>query len=47
MYFPMEDAVEEKWDYKGLQCVVTRVNLSGRRAMKHRCGYVRVPPNHP
>jgi len=43
----MEKAVEKKWDYKGLQLIVTRADLAGdERIMKHRCGYVRVPPNH-
>jgi hypothetical protein len=47
MCFPMEKAVEEKWDYQGLQLIVTRADLgSAERFMKHRCGYVRVPPGH-
>jgi hypothetical protein len=44
--FPMEKAVEVKWDYQGLQCVVVRADLAGERILKHRCGYVRVPPGH-
>jgi hypothetical protein len=48
MCFPMEKAVEEKWYFEGLQCVVTRVDLADRdRWSKHRCGYVSVPPGHP
>src|SRR5438132_5160947 len=48
MCFPMEKFVEKKWDYAGLQCVVTRADLSGERDWTmHRCGYVRVPPAHP
>lgn len=47
MCFPIEKAVEEKWDYRGLQCVVVRADLDGlETVMKHRCGYVRVPPGH-
>jgi hypothetical protein len=47
MCFPMERAVEMKWDYKGLQLIVTRADLGWHeKIMKHRCGYVRVPPGH-
>jgi hypothetical protein len=47
MCFPNEKMIEKKWDYRGLQCVVVRADLGGRSIMKHRCGYVRVPPSHP
>jgi hypothetical protein len=48
MCFPMERAVEKKWEFEGLQCIVTRADLcSTERYSAHRCGYVRVPPNHP
>ena len=48
MCFPMERAVEKKWDYKGLQCIVTRADVHDpTHYSAHRCGYVRVPPNHP
>lgn len=47
MCFPNEKAVEFKWEYKGLQCVVARTDLAGGETMlKHRCGYVRVPSGH-
>jgi hypothetical protein len=47
MCFPMERYVEKKWDYQGLQLVVTRADLADtERVMKHRCGYVRIPQGH-
>jgi hypothetical protein len=48
MCFPMERAVEKKWDFEGLQCVVTRADIAhpDRHSM-HRCGYVRIPAGHP
>jgi hypothetical protein len=47
MCFVNEKAVEKKWDYKGLQLIVTRTDLARPdRTMKHRCGYVRIPPGH-
>lgn len=47
MCFPIKDRVEKEWTYAGLQCVVTRADLSPRETrMKHRCGYVRIPPGH-
>ena len=47
MCFPMERAVEKKWDFEGLQCIVTRADLVPGQYSAHRCGYVRVPPGHP
>jgi hypothetical protein len=48
MCFPLaKKAIELEWNYKGLQCIVTRIDLaSSERLMKSRCGYVRVPPGH-
>src|SRR6266852_2577156 len=48
MCFPMERAVEKKWDFNGLQCVVARADLADgdEGLMKHRCGYVRIPQCH-
>lgn len=45
MCFPLEKNVfakEKDWIHAGLQCVVVQGT-----AHEHRCGYVRVPPNHP
>lgn len=48
MCFPMERAVEKKWDFKGLQCIVTRADIGDPdRWSMHRCGYVRIPAGHP
>jgi hypothetical protein len=48
MCFPMERAVEKKWDFEGLQCIVTRADLADpSRWSQHRCGYVRIPVGHP
>jgi hypothetical protein len=45
----MEKTVEKKWDFLGLQCIVTRNDLGGpsHSWSAHRCGYVRVPAGHP
>lgn len=34
-------AVEKEWEHAGLKCAVVLAREHG-----HRCGYVRVPPNH-
>lgn len=34
--------VEREWVHAGLKCAVVQAREAG-----HRCGYVRVPPNHP
>jgi len=34
--------VEREWKYMGFQCTVVLAREHG-----HRCGYVRVPPDHP
>ena len=34
--------IERQWEFAGLTCVVVLA-----REAAHRCGYVRVPPNHP
>jgi hypothetical protein len=34
--------VEREWKYRGLSCAVVLAREAG-----HRCGYVRVPPDHP
>jgi hypothetical protein len=47
MCFPIERAVEKKWDYKGLQLIVTRVDIGNPDGFSmHRCGYVRIPTGH-
>lgn len=33
--------VEKEWEHAGLKCAVVLAREGG-----HRCGYVRVPPNH-
>lgn len=35
-------AVEKEWEHAGLLCAVVQAHEAG-----HRCGYVRVPPQHP
>jgi hypothetical protein len=43
----MERAVEKKWDYRGLQCIVTRADIGCKDGWsQHRCGYVRIPQGH-
>ena len=34
--------VEKEWEAYGFKCAVTQA-----RQFEHRCGYVRVPPDHP
>ena len=34
--------IEREWEHAGLKCAVVLAREGG-----HRCGYVRVPPNHP
>lgn len=34
--------IEDEWLHRGLLCVVTLTREAG-----HRCGYVRLLPNHP
>lgn len=33
--------IEKEWEFAGLKCAVVQA-----RENRHRCGYVRVPPNH-
>jgi hypothetical protein len=35
-------AIEKEWEFVGLKCAVVL-----NREHEHRCGYVRVSPNHP
>ena len=34
--------IEREWEHSNLKCAVVQA-----REGQHRCGYVRVPPNHP
>lgn len=49
MCFPLaKEAIEKEWRYEDLQCVIARHDLfEPESLLKHRCGYVRVPPAHP
>lgn len=47
MCFPIPGPKEKEWKYKGIDCVVTRADMHGHPSTAHRCGYIRVPPDHP